>query len=101
MEPLEGIEDSVSVFHLEPHAIVFDADGKQTRLRFATDTHFRRALWTPVFDGISDEVLEHLNQLALVDPQNGEFTANNVRTAFPYRSTQIPCRFFDYGFEAK
>lgn len=78
MESLEHPEDAVPVFRFDAYTIVCYREGPDAVLGSRFDLDPRRRVWPGKFDGIGDEVLEQLRQLASVTAHCREVLVINL-----------------------
>jgi hypothetical protein len=66
VEPLINAKNAVGVLHFETDSVIFHREQPVPADPLDTDTNLRR-FFTPVFNGIFDEVLKHARQLIVGD----------------------------------
>ena len=97
VEAAEGLEDAAEILFVDAEAVV--ADGEDPVLAFAAgaDADFG-ALFAAVFNGVADEVLKELHEVAGFGHDDGQIGVGDAGAAFADGLAQVGEGFEEGGF---
>lgn len=93
-QTLKDLEDSLIVTFIDADAIVFDAEQPFLRSLLGIDVNLRGQV-SPIDDGISNQVLEQLHQLASVSDDDWKDLCCQFRICLTNLRFQVVPHFFD------